>query len=118
MLRRPLQERSVPPAKQNEPAIIAGCADCFQVALRSWITIGQERVLRGRPDRTPHVVIGEAVGSRRIGHLLHLSCEVVGEFDAGRIRIGRRGQPIQHVVDILNRLILAISLGQQIAHGI
>ena len=33
---------------------------------------GQERILRGRPDQPPHVVLGKAVGARGIGDVLDL----------------------------------------------
>ena len=57
----------------------------------------QERVLRGRPDQASHVVVGNDVGARGIGHLLDLAHQIVNVVRAGRIRIRLAGQPVQRV---------------------
>ena len=68
----------------------------------------QIRVLRAGPDQPSHVVVGESVRPGRIAHLLHLARKIVGILDGSRVRIGLRTQPVEGVVDVLNRLILAV----------
>jgi hypothetical protein len=78
----------------------------------------QERVLCARPDQPPHVVVGEHIRPRRIGHLLNPAHQIVHVVRRRRIRIGLAAQPVQRVIDILNGLVLAVRLRGQVAHAV
>ena len=70
----------------------------------------QERVLRRRPDQPPHVVVRETIRPRGIVHLLNLSCQVVDIIYARGVGILLVGQAAQGIIDVLNRLALAVNL--------
>ncbi len=78
----------------------------------AWIACGDHsRFDRCWPEMVFHQhVVSETIRARRIAHLLNLAHQIVHEVRGGRVRVRLAGQPVQRVVDILNRLVLAVGL--------
>jgi hypothetical protein len=70
----------------------------------------EEAVAGGRADQAAHVVIRKRIGPRRIVHLRDLPYQVVHVIDRGGIRILLGRQAIQRVIEIRDRLALAVGL--------
>jgi hypothetical protein len=85
----------------------------------------EETVARGRADQPPHRVraillarrknvAGKRVRPRRIVHLLDFPHEIVGVIHCRCVRISLRGEPVQRVVLVRDRLTLAVGLLDQV----
>jgi len=75
----------------------------------------QKCIARACRSEPSHVVEGELISARGIGHLRKAAAEVVGVIHGRGVRIGFLRQAIQTVVSVANELVLSVCLVEKIA---